>query len=264
MRLDTTQVEKPWGRNDLPDIFEPTPERRIGEIWFTASDRQDLPLLVKYLFTSERLSVQVHPDDAQGLAMGYGGGKSECWYILQAGPDSVLGLGLTREVPADVLHSAAQDGSIMNLIDWKPVTAGDFFYVPAGTIHAIGPDITIIEVQQNNDVTFRLFDYGRDRPLHLDESLTVSHNRPYVKQSPPRPLNGATMMLHEKDQPFSLQMMRSDEGAVTLPSGQCWFIPVEGAGTLNGERWSSGQCWYSDEGGYADFTTAGYAFIAAC
>src|SRR5205823_13170573 len=109
----------------------------------------------------------------QARARGLPRGKSECWYILEAEPGAVLGLGLTREAAADELRAAALDGSIEELISWRPVRAGDFISVPPGTIHAIGAGISLLEIQQNADVTYRLYDYGRPRELHLDDGIAV-------------------------------------------------------------------------------------------
>src|SRR6266436_2105359 len=136
MKLDRRYVEKPWGRTHLPSMFDAPEGERIGEVWFT--NGAELPLLAKYIFTSERLSIQVHPDDKQARARGLAQGKSECWYILDAEPGATLGLGLKSAVSVAQLRSAALDGSIEQLMDWRPVRAGDFFMVPPGTIHAIG------------------------------------------------------------------------------------------------------------------------------
>ena len=177
--LETKRVEKVWGRDRLPRPFgEPGEvlDDKIGEIWFDPPPRLDR-LLAKYLFTSEKLSVQVHPSDAEapeGLR-----GKEECWLILDAEPDAVLGIGLREAADAETLRAAAQDGSIEEMIDWHPVAPGDFFYLPAGTIHAIGPGLSLVEIQQNSDITYRLYDYGRPRELHLDEGLRVARPEPY-------------------------------------------------------------------------------------
>ncbi|HET8749686.1 MAG TPA: class I mannose-6-phosphate isomerase [Sphingomicrobium sp.] len=177
MKLERRYVEKPWGRTQLPPMFDAPEGKRIGEVWFTGAP--DKPLLVKYLFTSERLSIQVHPNDEQARARGVARGKSECWYILDAEPDATLGLGLKREVSTDELRAAALDGSIETLMDCRPVSAGDFFMVPAGTIHAVGAGICLLEFQQNSDVTCRLYDYGRPRELHLDDGIAVARAAPY-------------------------------------------------------------------------------------
>jgi mannose-6-phosphate isomerase len=188
MKLKPHLVEKPWGRTQLPAFVGAIAAgRRIGEIWFEAPDGGTLPLLVKYIFTSERLSVQVHPNDEQARARGLDRGKSECWYILDAAPDAAIALGFREEIDAERLRAAALDGSVERLVDWKPVRAGDFFYVPAGTVHAIGAGISLIEVQQPSDVTYRLYDYGRPRELHLDEALAVAMRRPYA----PQPIHAA-------------------------------------------------------------------------
>jgi len=176
-KLSAHLVEKPWGRTELPPPFGDTGGRRIGELWFDGP--ADAPLLAKYIFTSERLSIQVHPNDEQARARGLPRGKSECWFIVDAEPDATIGLGLVREMDADELRGAALDGSIEQLLDWRPVAAGDFFYVPAGTIHAIGGGISLLEFQQNSDVTYRLYDYGRPRELHLDDALAVADRGRY-------------------------------------------------------------------------------------
>ena len=146
--------------------------KRIGEVWFSSS--VDEPLLTKFIFTSERLSIQLHPNDTQARERGLKRGKSECWFILGTEREATLGLGLNREVSEEELRQAALDGSIEQLTDWCPVSAGDFFIVPPGTIHSIGGGISLLEFQQDADVTFRLYDYGRPRELHLDDAVAVA------------------------------------------------------------------------------------------
>lgn len=173
-RLETIVVEKPWGRTDIPDAFGDFGGRRIGEIWFSNPAGDAAPIMVKFLFTSERLSIQVHPDDDAAQAAGFARGKEECWLILEAEPDAELGVGLTRETTREALHDAALDGAIVEMIDWRRSKANDFVYNRAGTIHAIGGGLTVVEVQQNVDCTYRLYDYGRPRELHLEAGLAVS------------------------------------------------------------------------------------------
>jgi mannose-6-phosphate isomerase len=185
MLLETRTVEKPWGKDELPPPFEALSAslggKRIGEIWFEPP--QDLPqLLVKYLFTSEKLSVQVHPSDAQTEAKGLGRqGKEECWLVIGAEPGARLGIGFAGEVDAAAMRAAALDGSIEDLLVWHPVEAGDFFYIPANTVHAIGAGCSIIEIQQNSDITYRLYDYGRPRELHLEDGIGVARGEPHPK-----------------------------------------------------------------------------------
>lgn len=173
-RLQRLVVEKPWGRDDVPTDFGDFGDRRIGEIWFAHPDGDAAPLMVKFLFTSERLSVQVHPDEDAAKAAALPRGKDECWLVLAADPDAELGAGLAVDADHSVLRAAALDGSIVDLIDWRNAQTNDFVYNPAGTIHAIGAGLTIVEVQQNIDRTYRLYDYGRPRELHLDAGLAVA------------------------------------------------------------------------------------------
>lgn len=164
-------VAKPWGQDRLPHPFSAPRGERIGEIWFAPSPA--LPqLLVKYLFTSEALSVQVHPSDAQ--APDGHRGKEECWLVLSAEPGAQLAVGFREQVSQEQMRAAALDGSIERLLDWHAAMPGDFIYLPAGTVHAIGAGLTLIEVQQNSDVTYRLYDYGRPRQLHLDAGIAVA------------------------------------------------------------------------------------------
>jgi mannose-6-phosphate isomerase len=177
--LETRSVEKPWGRDTLPPPFTAPAGKRIGEIWFVPPAEFD-QLLVKYIFTSEKLSVQVHPSDAQAAAGRPGDhGKEECWLVIDAEPGARLGLGLTRRLNRGELRAAALDGSIEHLLDWRPVSAGDFFRILPGTVHAIGPGVTLVEIQQNSDTTYRLYDYGRPRELHLDLAVAVARGEPY-------------------------------------------------------------------------------------
>ena len=179
-KLPVRMVEKPWGRDHLPAPFETPAGKRIGEIWFEPP--AELPqLLVKYIFTSENLSVQVHPSDGQTMAAGLGKqGKEECWLIIAAEPGAKIGIGFHHDIDAQALRAAALDGSIETLMQWYPVAPGDFFMIPANTVHAIGAGVSLIEVQQNSDITYRLYDYGRPRELHLDQGLAVARGEPYA------------------------------------------------------------------------------------
>lgn len=177
--LPTRSVEKPWGMDVLPAPFTAPAGVRIGEVWFEPP--ASLPgLLVKYIFTSEKLSVQVHPSDAQTSAAGLGRqGKEECWLVIAAEPGAALGVGFAAPLDADAMRVAALDGSIEDLLVWHAVRPGDFFYIPAGTVHAIGAGVSLIEVQQNSDITYRLYDYGRPRELHLDDGIAVARGEPH-------------------------------------------------------------------------------------
>lgn len=177
-RLPRLVLDKPWGRDDIPGEFGEFDGRRIGEIWFADPDGDAAPLMVKFLFTSERLSIQVHPDGDAARAVGLPRGKDECWLVLAADAGAELGVGLAVDTDRSALRTAALDGSIVDLIDWRTATTNDFVYNSAGTIHAIGAGLTIVEVQQNIDRTYRLYDYGRPRELHLDAGLAVARVSP--------------------------------------------------------------------------------------
>ena len=177
--LPIKQVEKVWGRDTLPQPFEAPEGERIGEIWFEPPAMLDT-ILAKYLFTSEKLSVQVHPDDAR--APQGSRGKEECWLVLDAEPGAQLAIGFDEPIDADTMRQAAEDGSIEQRLMWHDVRAGDFFYLPAGTVHAIGGGLSLVEIQQNSDLTYRLYDYGRPRELHLEDGVAVADGGRYAEK----------------------------------------------------------------------------------
>ena len=263
LKLHTKSVEKPWGRTDLPSIFPNPDKKQIGEIWFDGPEGRHPPLLVKYIFTSEKLSIQVHPNDAEARERGLPGGKSECWYILDAEPDAVLGIGVKEPLSPEALRAAALDGSIEQLMDWKPVTKGSFYYIPAGTVHAIGGGLTLVEVQLNNDVTYRLYDYGRPRELHLDDGVAVAKAFPYPMAEQIFPAGSAARMLEGADKPFTLDMVAPAAGeSLTLPEGQSWFIPLAGHGAIDGQDWRESECWIVEGGAQISFAADAQALIA--
>lgn len=249
VKLATKYVEKPWGCTRLPGIFPDGGGRRIGEVWFEGPGEQHPPLLIKYIFTSERLSIQVHPNDAQGQARGLPGGKSECWLILDAEPDARLGMGTVEPLDGETLRATSLDGRIEQLMDWKPVQPGDFFYIPAGTVHAIGAGVTLVEVQQNVDVTYRLYDYGRPRELHLDDGVAVSVAKPYVRPAVNIASRDEAALLDRSEAPFDLVLETFGQGEHRIGgTGQSWFIPLSGSGTIDDQAWEAGQCWLVDDG----------------
>lgn len=247
MKLLPRVVEKPWGQMDLPPSFGGPTSSPIGEVWFEHPHAQDLPLLVKYIFTSEKLSVQVHPNDDEARERGLSRGKNECWYILDAEPGATLGLGLKSSVSADELRGAAMDGSIETLIDWRPVAAGDFFYVPAGTVHALGAGITLLEVQQNVDVTYRLYDYGRPRKLHLDDGIAVSTLNEFDEINV-RPAGGPVDTVLIDGPLFSLIRTSSTEHMPpSLKDRRRWVVPLQGIASPLGEM-TVGGCLFLEPG----------------
>lgn len=244
IKLTTITVEKPWGRTLLWPGFDNLSGARIGEIWFEAPKGSNPDLMVKYLFTSEKLSIQVHEDDATAQAAGRARGKDEAWVILAAEPDATIALGTHAPVDSATLRAAALDGSIETLVDWKPAKAGDVIYSTARTVHAIGAGLTLIEVQQNVDLTYRLYDYGRPRELHLEAGVAVSDAVPFVPPPIPGDIGGGRSILCEGGK-FVLERWTWD-GARTfeLPENvPGWLIPVSGGGTIDGAPFIAGECW---------------------
>ncbi|WP_404338386.1 class I mannose-6-phosphate isomerase [Sphingomonas sp. MMS12-HWE2-04] len=242
--LATHRVEKPWGRHKLwPGFADPAADGDpVGEVWYQSPGDSTPDLLIKYLFTSEKLSVQVHPDDAQAHARGLPRGKDECWVILDAEPHSTIALGTKRPLTHEELRAAALDGSIEHLLDWKPVKAGDFFYSASGVIHAIGAGITLIEVQQNSETTYRLYDYGRPRELHLDDGVDVSDPVPFVPHPMPGKVADDRTILVEGPK-FVLERWEGGNRTVTLPEGVTgWLIPITGEGVVDGVAFHAGEC----------------------
>lgn len=181
-RLDQNSVVRggPHDGRALRDLRATDREALLGATVPTAEDR--FPLMVKYLSTSQPLSVQVHPDDATAARLHAGeAGKTESWLVVDAEPDSQIHLGLREGVDPSEFVRAACSAEVVDLLRTWPIRAGQFVHVPAGTLHAIGKGITLVEVQQNSDVTYRLYDWGRvgldgrPRPVHVDECLMAAN-----------------------------------------------------------------------------------------
>lgn len=257
--MTTRLVEKPWGRHRLwPGFADPAPDREpVGEAWFQDPEGGNFELLVKYLFTSERLSVQVHPDDERARRAGYPRGKDEAWLILAAEPGSTIALGTREPLSHDELRTASLDGSIEGLLDWKPVRAGDYFYSAAGTVHAIGAGITLIEVQQNVDLTYRLYDYGRPRELHLDQGIAVARGEPYPERCRRSVARNASETL--VDGPFfrfSQSAGAPDAAMRARHPGAVLALPLEGSVSVAGEDIAAGECGLAASLDAVDFARA--------
>jgi mannose-6-phosphate isomerase len=204
--LEPMFVPRPWGARDLAPFFpaEKVGSEPIGEVWLTgdecrvtngplagktlaevtrefgrelvgdaAPDPQRFPLLVKFLFPREKLSVQVHPDDEAARRAGLPCGKTECWYVLAAEPGAQIALGLKPGTTRAQLEQAIREARAEELLNWMDIHQGEMIYVEAGTVHTIGPGSVLLETQQNSDTTYRLYDYGRPRELHVREGLAA-------------------------------------------------------------------------------------------
>ena len=194
---------RPWGTLDLSAIYPNHKfNERIGEAWLTgdncvvangplakrsladlskelgaelvgtaARDPHRFPLLMKFLFPEEKLSVQVHPDDATAQRFGEPWGKTECWYVAHAKPGSQVALGLKPGVTVAQFAQSIHENRAEELLNFINVYQGEMIYVAGGTVHTLGPGSVIVETQQQSDTTYRLYDYGRPRPLHLEQGL---------------------------------------------------------------------------------------------
>lgn len=248
IRLQHHIVEKPWGRTDIPLVFGEFGNGRIGEIWFEDPAGNDAPLLVKFLFTSERLSIQVHPDDEAAQKAGFPRGKDECWLILAAEPGAELGIGLQQSSDIETLRRAVLDGDIEAMLDWRSARAGDFLYNPAGTIHAIGPGLTLVEVQQNVDCTYRLYDYGRPRQLHLDAGLAVVRPEPHDDPRDRRIEPDENRVLVEGPH-FHMVHLSGPDASTLLPpeTNRFVFVPLSAGCTAAEESVKLGECIVLDD-----------------
>jgi mannose-6-phosphate isomerase len=202
-------VERPWGAHDLSPVYPGHRcDKPVGEVWLTgdqngvvngplagrtlgelcreygralvgeaACQTDRFPLLIKFLFPREKLSVQVHPDDEAARRVGQPCGKSECWYVLAADTGAQVALGLKPGVTRQELARAIQDVRAEELLNWVDIYPGEMIYVDAGTVHTIGPGSILVETQQNSDTTYRLYDYGRPREIHIEQGLAVTKER---------------------------------------------------------------------------------------
>ncbi len=251
---------RPWGRRDLrpwygAEAFRGT-SGPIGEAWLTGPECMvetgplagktlsavaveaseellgggaseagpaEFPLLVKLLFPTDKLSVQVHPNDAQAQAMGQPRGKTECWYVLEAEPGATIALGLKPGATLDAVRLAIGEGTMESLMEWVPVQAGDMVFVDAGTVHAIGPGVVLLETQQTCDITFRMYDYGRPRELHVEQALGVMKMETSSGKVAPKRVDGAgpgfVRLIEQKY--FMVDRYAVGEGSeVAIPSAQ--------------------------------------------
>jgi mannose-6-phosphate isomerase len=266
---------RPWGTLDLSAIYPNAKfNERIGEAWLTgdngvvtngplakrtladlskefgadlvgtaARDPQRFPLLLKFLFPEEHLSVQVHPDDATAQRFGEPWGKTECWYVAHAKAGSKIALGLKPGVTIAQFEKSIQENRAEELLNWVNVYQGEMIYVAGGTVHTLGPGAVIVETQQQSDTTYRLYDYGRPRPLHLERGLASVKERTAsgkVIRPAPAAINGGgksrrssmiaapyfAVDLFELKEPHEFSTAASDKSSVQI------LVAVEGCGVV--------------------------------
>jgi mannose-6-phosphate isomerase len=223
-RLTPRLVPKVWGSTHLQPWY-PNAAEKIGEVWFESDPRP--PLLVKFLFTTENLSVQVHPE-----------GKTEMWHILAAEPGAKIAAGFREPITEQRLRESALSGEIEELLEWFEARPGDTFFIPAGTVHAIGAGLTLCEIQQHSDITYRLFDYGRPRELHLDEGARVSKLGRHAARQ-----NGREGVLVSCPF-FTTEKLRVD-GEMRVEAARTVLV-LEGNLAIGGQRARAGEAWYGD------------------
>lgn len=228
-------VEKPWGGSFISQHYR-LPPKKFGEAWLlsTLPDGEStqgtqklseylghaLPYLIKVIDAQEPLSIQVHPDDKWALELEESRGKTECWLILDARPGAGVYLGLRPGVTEAQLRASLETNSrVDELMEFYPVRRGDFVTVEAGTIHAIGAGVTLLEVQQASGITYRIWDWGRtDRELHIEKGLRVANfqARPGILSNVMDDPAPKTLLTHAD---FSCSFNQSN--------GAGWFVDLE-------------------------------------
>jgi mannose-6-phosphate isomerase len=265
-RLKPSLVARIWGRTNLTPWYTDRPAEKIGESWLTGEQctveggphagqtlRElsaaypeellgeskalgEFPLLLKLLFPDDKLSVQVHPNDEQA-AKRKSQGKTECWYVLAAEPGAAVALGFKDpKVSVEQVREAIEQARLEDLLHFEPVSVGDLVYVDANTVHAIGPGVTLLEIQQTSDITYRLYDYGRPRELHLEEGLAVMKAETAAGKRVPIRKGGFTRLVEERY--FSVDRVELAAGAsldVAAPGKPQCLVLLSGEATLTSE-----------------------------
>jgi mannose-6-phosphate isomerase len=259
--------ERVWGARDLRPYFHRAVEGEpIGEAWMTGEECQvsngslagrtlrelaaefgaeltgdaapqpsRFPLLIKFLFPRQKLSVQVHPDDRRAQRIGEPCGKCECWYVVRALPTAQIGLGLRPGINCEMFRMAIESNQAEHMLNWLTIRAGEMYYVDAGTVHALGPDSIIVETQQNSDLTYRLYDYGRPRQLHLKEGMEAIEERTGAGRVEPRRLNDGRELLIASPR-FVVEKLKLREPLTLVPeslrSSLQVLVPIEGGAVI--------------------------------
>ncbi len=268
-RLAPSYVARPWGFHDLRPWYNDVREgQTIGEAWLTGDECRvatgshagrtlasifrdapeallgkdapslDSPLLIKVIFAREKLSVQVHPDDWLAKKYDAPRGKTECWYALAAEPGAQVAAGLKPGVTLEQVRAGIADGSLEDLLQVVPVAVGDMIFVDAGPVHALWPGSILLETQQNSDITYRMFDYGRPRELHIEKSLEATRLATRAGKVPPRKLADRTILIDEDYFCVERIPVEVSRSSTTLPGpgqsteGLSYLFAAAGAGRL--------------------------------
>jgi mannose-6-phosphate isomerase len=275
LRLQPEFYERIWGASSLAPFYSrESAGNPIGEAWLTgdhckvangplagmplseltrqsgmgllgdaAPDVARFPLLIKFLFPMDKLSVQVHPDDEAAARAGQPCGKTECWYILRAEPGTQIGLGLRPGTTKAELERAIHENRMEQLLNWIEPRAGDLIYVDAGTVHTVGPGAVIVEIQQNSDTTYRLYDYGRPRELHINAGMRATRELTHagkVEKQPVHALNGKKQVNLVASPCFVVDKFTlSHSWEFRRPAGKrsVWcLVAIQGSGVISSNR----------------------------
>ncbi|MGB6686756.1 MAG: type I phosphomannose isomerase catalytic subunit [Terracidiphilus sp.] len=275
-RIEPHYDRRPWGYCDLRPWFDRVADDEpIGEVWLTGDQcsvasgphagkklgelfheapepllgagapSPDSPLLIKVLFAAQKLSVQVHPDDAMARKYGDPRGKTECWYALAAEPGAELALGLKPGTTLDEVRAGIHDGTLEARLKVLPVNAGDVIFVDAGTVHSVWPGSILLETQQNCDLTYRMYDYGRPRELHIDKALEATRLITRAGKVAPRKLADRTILIDVEY--FRVERIPCENAIASdglpapdsragsgLGSGLSYLFAAEGSGRIAG------------------------------
>ena len=236
--------------------------------WGTSSEKfHAFPVLTKFIDAMDKLSVQVHPSDDYALANEGQFGKTEMWYVVEADEGAGLYMGLERECDSDEFARAVADGSVEKLLSFKKVKRGDVYFIPSGTIHAIGAGTVIFEIQQNSTLTYRLYDYmrrdkdGNLRELHVDKAMKVSLLEPYKETE----FDANDESLIGKCEYFETRKYQLNFTKISFNVENDSFLSITcvgGNGTIEGEKMSLGDTFFIPAGS-GEITVDGDAEIIA-
>lgn len=245
-RLASKAFAKVWGSPRTEPWYANPGGEQIGEVWFDSPAGS--PLLIKFLFTSESLSIQVHPDDEYAAKRHNSRGKTEMWHILHAEPGAKIAVGPARGITKETFEAAVGKKEILDLLNWVDVAAGDTWFIPAGTIHALGGGLALCEIQQLSDVTYRIYDFERGRELHIDDSVNVSRLTPCEGKREPVKLGAGRELLAECDY-FRTEKI-AVSGKAACEAGRI-YVALEGAGRIGDESFTPGEAFAVEGGGEA-------------
>ncbi len=233
IKLNAIKSDKIWGYEQWIASTHPNGCQKDFEQFVGG----DYPLLVKVIQANDTLSVQVHPDDRIAELYEHCRGKTECWYVLSADKDAQLVHGLNGIYSPSEMRRAIESNSLSDFLRYVKVEAGDFIYIPAGTVHAIGGGLRLLEVQQSSDITYRLFDWGRGRECHVEKGIASIKNegvRAVAKF--PGIFSCPYFMLEEITVESSYIDVMPQAKGDARPSDFVLFFVIDGEGELNGEK----------------------------